>query len=220
MKQKLVIYSHPTCAYGQRPIIMMKEKGVPFEHRHVDQLPCEFEILNPHGKSGPVLLAGEQPIYLAKLICEYLDEAIQPSLRPSDPLERAHYGYAMEYGTWILELMKDFHNAKDATVLGRHADKMQTMIDFFETRLESGPFYAGSWFSVVDVVFGPIFRYLNLYDRYTDFDFLAKVPKMRKWGEALLTRDSIATAVPSDIDEQLHQSLISRNSEFSKRMSH
>ena len=49
-----------------------------------------------------------------------------------------------------------------------------------EARLK-GPWFDGERFSLVDAVFGPVFRYFDAFDRIGDFGILAGLPKVAAW---------------------------------------
>lgn len=101
--EPLVLVSHPLCPYVQRAAIVLLEKGVPFERRDVDLAckPAWFLDVSPLGKT-PVLLAGGEAISESAVICEYLDETLQPPLHPHDVLQRARHRAWMEFGSAVL----------------------------------------------------------------------------------------------------------------------
>jgi glutathione S-transferase len=66
-----------------------------------------------------------------------------------------------------------------------------------------GPWFAGNSFSVVDAVFGPIFRYFDVFDRFSKFDWTAGLPRTDAWRRALAARPSVQQAVVPDYAERL-----------------
>ena len=87
-----------------------------------------------------------------------------------------------------------------------------------EQRLGTGPYFEGARFSLVDAVFGPVFRYFDTFDRIADFGMLAGKPKIAAWRHALAQRPSIARAVKPDYPERLWNFLQSRGSRLSALM--
>ncbi len=45
-----------------------------------------------------------------------------------------------------------------------------------------GPFFAGSRFSLVDAAFGPVFRYFDVFDTFTDLGILTGRPPVHDDG--------------------------------------
>jgi glutathione S-transferase len=64
----------------------------------------------------------------------------------------------------------------------------------------------------VDAVFGPVFRYFDVFDEIDDFGILAGKPKLARWRKSLATRPSVRAAVRSDYPALLRDFLTRRNS--------
>ena len=73
-----------------------------------------------------------------------------------------------------------------------------------DAALGNGPYFAGDWFSLVDAVFGPVFRYFDVFDAIADIGVFARTPKVRAWRAALARRASVVQAVSHDYPERLH----------------
>ena len=58
-----------------------------------------------------------------------------------------------------------------------------------------GPWFDGERFSLVDAVFGPVFRYFDAFDRIGDFGILSDLPKVAAWRRALASRATVQAAV-------------------------
>src|SRR5579863_7494986 len=88
---KYMLVSFKTCPWVQRSAILVREKGTPFEFRHIepDNRPDWFLAISPH-KKVPVLRVDDRiSLFESNAINEYLDETIAPRLHPADPIERA-----------------------------------------------------------------------------------------------------------------------------------
>ena len=72
--------------------------------------------------------------------------------------------------------------------------------------------FDGEGFSLVDAVFGPVFRYFDVFDGIADFGILAGKPKLARWREALTARPSVRAAVSADYPALLRDFLDRRNS--------
>ena len=215
----LTLVSHELCPYVQRAAIVLAEKGTPFERRTVDlsNKPDWFRAVSPLGKT-PVLLVGDVPIFESAVICEYLDETIEPQIHPADPLQRARHRAWMEFGSSILNSIAGFYDAPDAAALTRKRDELVARFQQLEGVLGEGPYFANHQFSIVDAVFGPVFRYFDVFDWIADFGWFSSTPKVVAWREVLATRESVRTAVIDDYPRRLWQFLLMRRSALSLRM--
>lgn len=217
--EPLVLVSHPLCPYVQRAAIVLLEKGVPFERRDVDLAckPAWFLDVSPLGKT-PVLLAGGEAIFESAVICEDLDETLQPPLHPRDALQRARYRAWMEFGSAVLAAIGAFYNVPDEVALAARAADLRARFQQVEAALGNGPWFAGSDFGLVDTVFGPVFRYFDVFDEIGEFGVLAGLPRVAAWRGALAGRASVRQAVDAEYPLLLEQFLLTRSSALSKRM--
>ena len=215
----LTLVSHALCPYVQRAAIVLAEKGLPFERRDIDLAakPDWFLKISPLGKT-PVLLVGDEAIFESAVICEYLDETTPARLHPADALQRARHRSWIEFGSALLNLIGAFYNASDEQALNARAAEIHTRFAQIESALGDGPFFAGPHFSLVDAVFGPVFRYFDVLDRIADFGFWTGLPKLQRWRQALAARPSVLGAVHADYPESLHRFLQARGSALSRRM--
>lgn len=213
MSAPLVLVSHVLCPYVQRAVIVLAEKEVPFERREIDlaNKPNWFLRVSPLGKT-PVLLVGDEALFESAVICEYLDDTTLPRLHPANALERAHHRSWMEFGSSVLNLIGAFYNAPDEQALLARAADIRERLQQLEAVLGSGPFFAGASFSIVDAVFGPVFRYFDVFDTIADFGFRDDLPKVRRWREALARRPSIQKAASPQYPTLLRAFLVKRAS--------
>lgn len=219
MSAQLVLVSHALCPYVQRAAIVLDEKGVPFERRDIDlaNKPDWFLRVSPLGKT-PVLLVGDEAVFESAAICEYLEETALPRLHPANALHRAQHRSWMELGSALLNSIGAFYNAADETALISRATEIRTRLTRIEGALGKGPYFAGEPFSMVDAVFGPVFRYFDIFDAIGDFGFWDDIPKVQRWRQALAMRPSVATAVDLTYPALLLSFLRARRSALSRRM--
>ncbi len=215
----LTLVSHTLCPYVQRAAIVLAEKQVSFERRYVDlsNKPEWFKAISPLGKT-PVLLVGDTPIFESAVICEYLDETIEPRLHPFDPMERALHRGWMEFGSALLNVIGAFYAAPDEATLQTKAAEMHSRFTQLEAVLGSGPYFEGERFCMVDVIFGPIFRYFDVFDEIADFRCMTDLPKVQAWRVALHEHESIVNAVTPSYARDLKTFLLARKSALSLRM--
>lgn len=217
MSAPLVLVSHALCPYVQRAAIVLAEKEVPFERRDIDlaRKPDWFLRVSPLGKT-PVLLVGEDAIFESAVICEYLEDTTLPRLHPVNALDRARHRSWMEFGSSVLNLIGAFYSAPDMETLLARATDIWGRLQQLEAALGSGPFFAGTFFSIVDAVFGPVFRYFDVFDTISDFGFWDDLPKVRRWRQALAGRPSIQQAVSPQYPALLRAFLVKRGSALSR----
>ena len=218
----LTLISHHLCPYVQRAAIALHEKGAAFERRYVDlgNKPDWFKKISPLGKV-PLLQVeddrGDETIlFESAVILEYLEETTPNPLHPIDPLERASHRAWIEFGSACLNAIGRFYEAKDSDSLSADAQRLSDMFDRVEQELGSGPWFSGAHFSLVDAVYGPVFRYFDVFDAIADFGILADKPKLRQWREHLSRRVSIRHAVADDYSDRLMKFLIERHSALSE----
>lgn len=216
MSPQLTLISHTLCPYVQRAAIALTEKGVPFERRYVDlsNKPAWFLEISPLGKT-PVLLVGEQPIFESAAILEYLEDTGPRPLHPADPLERARHRAWIEFGSATLNEIAGFYSADTAAAFDARTAALRSRFQLLEKQLGAGPYFAGERFSLVDTVFGPVFRYFDVFDRIADFGVTTDLPKLARWRAALAARPSVREAVPATYPEDLMRFLERRNSHLS-----
>jgi glutathione S-transferase len=71
----------------QRAAIVLREKNVLFEFRHIesDNRPDWFLAISPHKKVPVLRIDDTVSLFESNAINEYLDETIAPRLHPDDP---------------------------------------------------------------------------------------------------------------------------------------
>ena len=86
-----LLVSFKTCPWVQRAAIVLREKAIPFEFRHIepDNRPDWFLAISPHKKVPVLRIDDKVSLFESNAIAEYLDETIAPRLHPADPVARA-----------------------------------------------------------------------------------------------------------------------------------
>ena len=215
----LTLVSHHLCPYVQRAVISLTEKVVPFERVYVDlanKLDW-FTAISPLGKT-PVLRVGDRAIFESAVILEYLEETQAQPLHPAEPLIRAEHRGWIEFGSSVLNDIGGFYVAQDAAAFETKAKALAAKFDRLERQLGDGPYFGDERFSLVDAVFGPVFRYFDVFDKIGDFRMLADKPKVSAWRGALASRPSVRDAVRRDYETRLWAFLEARNSHITRLM--
>ena len=215
----LTLVSHHLCPYVQRAVIALTEKGVPFERVYIDlgDKPDWFKAISPLGKV-PLLKVGEAVLFESAVILEYLEETQPRPLHPRDPLKRALHRAWIEYGSSILNDIWGLYSAADEASFMAKRQALREKLSGLEGRPHYGSWFDGATLSLVDVVFGPVFRYFDVFDKIADFGLLSSMPKLATWRAALADRHSIRNAVTPDYADRLWSFLLARKSHLSRLM--
>ncbi|MGX9147421.1 glutathione S-transferase family protein [Mesorhizobium sp. 128a] len=219
MTDKLILVSHHLCPYVQRAAISLAEKGVPFERVTIDlaDKPDWFKAVSPLGKV-PLLIVqangAETVIFESAVILEFLEETQSNPLHPADPYARARHRAWIEFGSATLNTIGRFYSASTEAGFLAEASALSAMFDRMENELanQTGPWFAGERFCLVDAVYGPVFRYLDTFDEIGSFGILDSKPQVQAWRKRLSERASIRDAVAPDYPQRLRQFLRAKSS--------
>jgi glutathione S-transferase len=217
MAAPLKLISHRLCPYVQRAVIALTEKGVAFERIDIDlaNKPDWFLAISPLGRT-PVLQVGDVPIFESAVILEYLEETQPKPLHPTDPLRRAEHRGWIEFGSAVLSDIAGLYGAPNHVAFEAKATQLEQRFARLETRVLASPWFDGENFSLVDAVFGPVFRYFDVFDEIGDFGILDGKPKLANWRKSLSQRPSVRAAVRSDYPALLRDFLKRRDSWISR----
>jgi glutathione S-transferase len=213
MAARLKLISHKLCPYVQRAVIALTEKGFAFDRIDIDlaNKPDWFLAISPLGKT-PVLQVDDTPIFESAVILEYLEETQPKPLHPADPLRRAEHRAWIEFGSTVLNDIAGFYAAPDEATFKAKVSQLEQRFARLEARVVAAPWFDGENFSLVDAVFGPVFRYFDVFDEIADFGIFAGKPKLARWRKSLAARPSVRAAVSGDYPALLRAFVDRRNS--------
>jgi glutathione S-transferase len=208
----LTLVSYDLCPYVQRAAIALAEKGVGFRRVDVDlsDKPEWFRAISPLGKV-PLLRVGDDVLFESAAIVEYIEETTPHPLHPHDPIERAKHRAWMEFGSSVLGDIWVFETTPDQAAFVAKRNVLADKFKQIEAKLTSGPYFAGARFSLVDVVFAPVFRYFDTFEHFVDLGLFEAVPKVAAWRAALAQRPSVIGAVVPDYSARLEAFLQKKN---------
>lgn len=217
MAAALKLISHKLCPYVQRAVIALTEKGVPFERIDIDlaNKPDWFLKLSPLGKT-PVLVVGDKAIFESAVILEYLEEAQAHPLHPAEALDRAEHRGWIEFGSAVLNDIAGFYAAKDEPAFKAKIAQLADKFARLDARAVAAPWFDGEGFSLVDAVFGPVFRYFDAFDEIGEFGILSGKLKLARWRNDLALRPSVRNAVSPDYPALLRDFIARRQSWLSQ----
>jgi glutathione S-transferase len=218
---KYLLVSFKTCPWVQRAAIVLREKGIAFEFRHIDpdNRPDWFLAISPH-KKVPVLRIDETvSLFESNAIAEYVDETIAPQLHPADPVARAINR------AWTDYLPSFAASVTAAAYADTEADyvKAAAQIPLPFERLEgalatqkSGSFFNGAAYSLVDAAYAPFLQRYHFLDRVKTLGHLEKFPRLRAWSAALLQRPSTHSFPPAEFEAMYRAALKARGKYLSR----
>jgi glutathione S-transferase len=213
---RLTLVSHHLCPYVQRAVIALAEKRARFERVYVDlsNKPNWFLEVSPLGKT-PVLLVDGEPVFESAVILEYLEDTRRPRLHPAHALTRARHRGWIEFASAILDDIAGLYNAADAALFEAKRGRLAGRFDQLEAALGRGPWFAGETFHLMDGVYGPVFRYFDVFERFVALRLFEERPKLAAWRARVSARPSVRAAAPADYSERLLDFLRRRASHIS-----
>ncbi|UTW04157.1 glutathione S-transferase family protein [Amphritea atlantica] len=212
------LISHALCPYVQRAIITLKEKRIRYTRSDIDlaKKPAWCEQTSPLGKVPILVVDDNRTLFESAVICEYLDEVTSGSLHSTDSFEKAYHRSWIEMSAGILNNIASLYNAKDRTAFQTSHTDIKRKFQLIEKAICGVPFFSGEKFHLIDATYGPVFRYFDVFDSFTDLNTFVDLPKCQIWRNALRQRKSIQQAVSEDYPDLLIQFLIRRNSYISQ----
>jgi glutathione S-transferase len=192
---KYLLVSFKTCPWVQRAAIVLREKNVPFEFRHIepDNRPDWFLAISPH-KKVPVLRVDDTvSLFESNAINEYLDETVAPRLHPDDPIARAVNRAWTDYVPTFAETVTGMAYADGEAGYRTCVEKIPVAFERVERALEkqgNGPLFNGANYSLVDAAYAPFLQRYVFLDRIRPIGLIAKYPRLSAWADTLMKRPS------------------------------
>ena len=190
-----LLVSFKTCPWVQRAAIVLREKNIAFEFRHIDpdNRPDWFLAISPHRKV-PVLRIDEKvSLFESNAIAEYLDETTEPRLHPNDPVLRAINRAWTDYVPTFANLVTAGAYADDEASYKASAENIPMAFERLELALAkqtAGPFFNGAKYSLVDAAYAPFLQRYFFLDRIKPLGIIENFPRLRAWAQALINRPS------------------------------
>lgn len=199
---RLTLVSFDLCPYVQRAVIVLVEKGVPFERIDIDLAakPDWFLALSPTGRV-PLLQVGTEVLFESAAIVEYLDETHAPRLHPGDAITRARHRAWMDQGSALLGDLWTLETTRDSAAFDAACASVRTRLDRLAQALGAADWFGGDEFSLVDAVFAPAFRYFDTFETAADLHLVP--PTLSGWRARLAARPSVRDAVVPDYADRL-----------------
>src|SRR5499433_1050638 len=157
---KYMLVSFETCPWVQRSAIVLREKKVEFELRHIDRdnRPDWFLAISPHKKVPVLRLDDQVSLFESNAIAEFLDETVPPRLHPEDPIARAVNRAWTDYVPTFADLVTATAYADTEADYRAAAEKIPVPFERLERALEKqggGPYFNGARYALVDAAYAP-----------------------------------------------------------------
>jgi len=213
---KYLLVSFKTCPWVQRAAIVLREKNVDFEFRHIepDNRPDWFLAISPH-KKVPVLRVDDRvSLFESNAIAEFLDETTTPRLHPEDPVQRAVNRAWTDYLPTFAASVTATAYADTEADFNKAAAEIPTPFARLEAALEkqgAGPFFNGAKYSLVDAAYAPFLQRYTFLDRVKRLGHIEKFPRLKAWRDILLARPSTHSFPPAEFEAMYRQALKRRN---------
>jgi glutathione S-transferase len=209
---KYLLVSFKTCPWVQRAAIVLREKKVEFEFRHIDpdNRPDWFLAISPHKKVPVLRIDDRVSLFESNAIAEYLDETIVPRLHPADPVQRAMNRAWTDYVPSFAEAVTATAYADTEADYEKAAARIPMPFERLEKALETSggfPFFNGADYSLVDAAYAPFLQRYVFLDRVKRLGHIEKFPRLKAWGEALLRRPSTHSFPPAEFEAMYRENL-------------
>lgn len=207
---KYMLVSFKTCPWVQRSAILLREKGIEFEFRHIDRdnRPDWFLAISPHKKVPVLSVDGKVSLFESNAINEYLDETIEPRLHPADPVQRAVNRAWTDFLPTFSEMVTGQAYSEDEAEYKADIAKIPQAFEKLEGALKvqspKGPFFNGEKYSLVDAAYAPFLQRYYYLDRIKPLGVIEKFPRVKAWADALIKRPS-THSFPEAEFEQLYR---------------
>src|SRR3954471_2364143 len=213
---KYLLVSFKTCPWVQRAAIVLREKKVDFEFRHIepDNRPDWFLAISPHKKVPVLRIDDKVSLFESNAIAEYLDETIAPRLHPGDPLQRAINRAWTDYVPDFSSAVTGRAYAETEGDYAKAIEKIPVAFAKLEGALEkqgAGPFFNGAAYSLVDAGYAPFLQRYTYMERIRPSGVIDKFPRVKAWTQALLARPSTHSFPDGELETMYREAVRRRN---------
>lgn len=212
VREENILIGHRICPFVQRVAIVLDELSIPHKRVDIDldHKPDWLSKYSPALKVPILLVRGDISIFDSANICEYLDSGTN-RLLSINSIKRAQEKSWISYSASILDVIaKIIYISKNDMEMLQCNDDLTDKIIALEKELGECPYFNQS-FSMVDVMYAPIFRYADFFKRFVGVDFYAGHRKIEAWSSHVLARSSVMNCVPKSYDEELKEFILGKN---------
>ncbi|MBP19414.1 MAG: glutathione S-transferase [Gammaproteobacteria bacterium] len=197
----------------QRAVIVLRAKDVEFDVTYINlrEKPDWFLEISPHGKV-PVLKVDDDVLFESNAIAEYLDEAVEPTLHPKDPIKRARNRAWTDFVPDFSRQLGMVTYARSTEALAEAMDKVPKALSRLEDAIQNereneGPFFNGDVLSLVDASYAPFLQRFSIAEKYLQSGLLNEFPNLQKWADALVSNTSVQNSVAPEFFDVFEDAL-------------
>ena len=214
---KYLLVSFKTCPWVQRAAIVLREKNIAFEFRHIepDNRPDWFLAISPHKKVPVLRIDDKVSLFESNAINEYLDETIAPRLHPDDPVLRAVNRAWTDYVPTFAEHVTGMAYADDEAAYKKCVEKIPVAFERLERALEKQgaravlqrrEIFAGR--CRLRAVPAALLLTSIASSRSAQID---KFPRLKAWADALMKRPSTHSFPEAEFEAMYRANVKRRN---------
>ena len=215
---KYLLVSFKSCPWVQRVAIVLREKNIDFEFRHIepDNRPDWFHAISPHNKVPVLRLDDRVSLFESGPICEYLDEMHVPRLHPEDPVERAINRAWIDYMPSFVDLVSGHAYADTKADYDEAVALVPGAFEKLEAALQrqgGGPLFNGTRYSLVDAAYAPFLQRHIFLERIRKIGHIDRFPRVKAWAEAVAERPSTHSFPPTEY-EAMYRAMVKRRNKW------
>ena len=214
MASKFKLCSFKTCPWVQRAAIVLRAKEVPYDITYIDRdnRPAWFLAISPHAKVPVLQIDGKEALFESNAIAEYLDETASPRLHPEDPIARARNRAWTDFVPTFASAISQtaYADTEDEFVkrAEKIADPFKKLDEALAKRGNSGPYFNGAKFSLVDAAYAPFLQRYTFMERLRPLGIIEKFPHLAAWRDALLASKAVQASTVPEIEHEWQQNMI------------
>jgi len=216
MATQFMLCSFKTCPWVQRAAIVLRAKRVPYDITYIDRdhRPDWFLKISPHSKVPVLQIDGKDALFESNAIAEYLEETATPRLHPEDPIARARNrawtDYVPDFAEAVSNAAYSDSEAEFTANAAKIAGPFRKLDEALAARGNSGPYFNGPKFSLVDAAYAPFLQRYTFMDQVKPVGIIEKYPRLAAWRDALLAAPAVKASTVPNIEAVWQENLILR----------
>lgn len=207
------LYIFKICPFVEKIKILLNVKNVHCEVCEVNirSKPEWFIKLAPEA-TVPLLEVKDQAgkirfINESTIICDYLDEISGTSLYPSDFVEKTFNKLWIKKADLLIFDAYYMIHAKSEEEFHEKKIVVYKKLSALESIIDDTPYFNGFDFSMIDIVYAPIFFRFECLSRLYHIHLLKEFPKLKAWSESILNKNGVKSGFIETFDKEFEELL-------------